>query len=152
MARGGLTALGTRGRGPLSGRAWSAQRHLETRRDVVNRLRRHPVDTFAERHPANSPPRLLLSDISSDIPSSIPSNISADIPATNRNQQQLDFVRKKGVFYGQVSQMTNSSVKRRGFTDKRGLRFPDKRGLRLPDKRGLGFPGQRRGFTDNLKK
>ena len=55
MARGGLTALGTRGRGPLSGRAWSAQRHLETRRDVVNRLRRHPVDTFAERHPANSP-------------------------------------------------------------------------------------------------
>ena len=36
MARGGLTALGTRGRGPRSGRAWSAQSHLETRRDVVN--------------------------------------------------------------------------------------------------------------------
>ena len=32
MARGGLTALGTRGRGPLSGRAWSAQSHSETGR------------------------------------------------------------------------------------------------------------------------
>ena len=31
--------------------------------------------------------------------------------------QQLNFVRKKGVFYGQVSQNANSSVKRRGFTD-----------------------------------
>ena len=108
MARGGLTALGTRGRGPLSGRAWSAQRHLETRRDVVNRLRRHPVDTFAERHPANSPPRLLLSDIPSSIPADIPSDIPSDIPATNQNQQQLDFVRRKGVFYGQVSSKYNS--------------------------------------------
>ena len=58
--------------------------------------------------------------------------------------QQLDFVRRMGVFYGQVSQNANSSVKRRGFTDKRGLS--------LPDKRGLGFPVKRRGFTDNLKK
>ena len=32
MARGGLTALGTRGRGPLSGRAWSARSHSETGR------------------------------------------------------------------------------------------------------------------------
>ena len=32
MARGGLTALGTRGRGPLSGRAWSAQSPSETGR------------------------------------------------------------------------------------------------------------------------
>ena len=32
MVRGGLTALGTRGRGPLSGRAWSAQSHSETGR------------------------------------------------------------------------------------------------------------------------
>ncbi len=32
MARGGLTALGTRGRGPRSGRAWSAQSHSETGR------------------------------------------------------------------------------------------------------------------------
>ena len=38
----------------------------------------------------------------------------------SRNQpehQQLDFVRRKGVFSGQVSQNANSSVKRRGFTD-----------------------------------
>ena len=32
MARGGLTALGTRGRGPRSGRAWSAQSLSETGR------------------------------------------------------------------------------------------------------------------------
>ena len=32
MARGGLTALGTRGRGPRSGRAWSAQSPSETGR------------------------------------------------------------------------------------------------------------------------
>ena len=32
MALGGLTALGTRGRGPLSGRAWSAQSPSETGR------------------------------------------------------------------------------------------------------------------------
>ena len=32
MARGGLTALGTRGRDPRSGRAWSAQSHSETGR------------------------------------------------------------------------------------------------------------------------
>ena len=74
------------------------------RRDVVNKPQLHPVGSFAERHPANSPPRLLLSDI--------PSSIPADIPATNQNQQQLDFVRRKGVFYGQVSQNDNSSVKR----------------------------------------
>lgn len=43
-------------------------------------------------------------------------------------------------------------MKRYGFTDKRGLRLTDKRGLRLTDKRGLGFHGQRRDFTDNLKK
>ena len=32
MARGGLTALGTRGMSPRSGRAWSAQSHSETGR------------------------------------------------------------------------------------------------------------------------
>ena len=134
MARGGLTALGTRGRGPLSGRAWSAQSHSETGRGEP--IAETPSRHFCGKASGQLSPRRLLSNISSDIP--------ADIPATNQNQQQLDFVRRKGVFYGQVSQNANSSVKRYGSTDKRGLS--------LPDNRGLGFPGQRRGFTDNLKK
>ena len=67
------------------------------RRDVVNQPQPHSVGTFAERHPANSPPLLLLSNI----PSSIPS----DIPATNQNQQQLDFVRRKAGFHGQSEKM-----------------------------------------------
>ena len=71
--------------------------------------------------------------------------------------QQLDFVRRKGVFYGQVVRMTNSSVKRRGFPDKRGVGSPgqmrtvvsradadwgltDKRGLRFTDRRSSDFP------------
>ena len=93
MARGGLTALGTRGAREAGG---PGPPRVIPRRDVVNQQQLHPVDTFAERHPANSPPRLLLSDIPSSIPSDIPSDIPADIPATNQNQQQLDFVRKKG--------------------------------------------------------
>ena len=138
MARGGLTALGTRGRGPLSGRAWSAQSHSETGRGEPTA--ETPGRHFCGKTSGQLSPLRLLSDISSDIPSSIPSNISADIPATNRNQQQLDFVRKKGVFYGQVSQNANSSVKRRGFPDKLGLRFTDRHSLDFPDTCHLDFP------------
>ena len=54
--------------------------------------------------------------------------------------QQLDFVRRKGVFYGQVSQNANSSVKRQGFPDKRGLRFTDRRSSDFPDTCHLDFP------------
>ncbi len=71
--------------------------------------------------------------------------------------QQLNFVRRKGVFSGQVSQNANSSVKRQGFPDKRGVRSPgqmrtvvfqtdtdrgltDKRGLRFTDRRSSDFP------------
>ena len=142
MARGELTALGTRGRGPRSGRAWSAPRQSETGRGEPTA--ETPSRHFCGKTSGQLSPRRLLSNISSDIPSSILSDIPSNFPATNRNQQQLDFVRRKGAFYGQVSQNDNSSVKRYGFTDKRELR--------LPDKRGLGFPGQMRGFTDNLKK
>ena len=153
MARGGLTALGTRGRGPRSGRAWSAQRHSETERGETTTTT--PGRLFCGKTSDQLSPRRLLSNILSDILSDIPSNI----PATNRNQQQLDFVRRKGVFYGQVSQNDNSSVKRYGFTDKRELRLPDKRGLGFPgqmrtgvSRTNAGFHGQMRGFTDNLKK
>ena len=71
--------------------------------------------------------------------------------------QQLDFIRRKGVFYGQVVRMTNSSVRRRGFPDKRVVvssrqirtvvsrtdadcGFTDKHGLRFTDRRSSDFP------------
>ena len=71
--------------------------------------------------------------------------------------QQLDFVRRKGVFYGQVVRMTNSSVKRRDSTDKRGVGssrqirtmvsrtdadcgLTDKLGLRFTDRCSSDFP------------
>ena len=71
--------------------------------------------------------------------------------------QQLDFVRRKGAFYGQVSQNANSSVKRQGFPDKRGVESPgqmrtvvfqtdtdrgltDKLGLKFTDRHSLDFP------------
>ena len=92
MARGGLTALGTRGRGPLSGRAWSAQSPSETGRGEPTTAT--PGRHFCGKASGQLSPRRLLSNISS--------NIHSDIPTTNRNQQQLDFVRRKGVFHGQV--------------------------------------------------
>ena len=98
MARGGLTALGTRGRGPRSGRAWSAQSHSETGRGEPTTAT--PGRHFCGKASGQPSPLRLLSNISS--------NIHSDIPTTNRNQQQLDFVRRKGVFYGQVSQNANS--------------------------------------------
>ena len=88
MARGGLTALGTRGRGPRSGRAWSAPSHSETVRGETTTTT--PGRLFCGKTSGQLSPRRLLS------------NISSDIPSTNRNQQQLDFVRRKGVFYGQT--------------------------------------------------
>ena len=110
MAWGGLTALGTRGRGPRSGRAWSAQSHSETGRGEPT---------------AETPGRHFCGKTSGQLsPRRLSSNIPSDIPSTNRNQQQLVFVRRKGVFYGQVSQMTNSSVKRWGFTDKTWTEAP----------------------------
>ena len=77
--------------------------------------------------------------------------------ATNRNQQQLDFVRKKGVFYGQVSQIDQLIRKKAGFsgqtrgmvlqtdadcglTDKLGLKFTDRHSLVFPDTCHLDFP------------
>ena len=53
IARGGLTALGTRGRGPRAGGPGTPR--VLPRRDVVNKTQLHPVGSFAERHPANSP-------------------------------------------------------------------------------------------------
>ena len=52
MARGGLTALGTRGAREAGG---PGPPRVLPRRDVVNQPQLLPVGSFAERHPANSP-------------------------------------------------------------------------------------------------
>ena len=66
-------------------------------------------------------------------------------------------VREKAGFHGQVVKLTNSSLKRLGFPDKRGVGspgqtrtvvsrteadygLPDKRGLRFTDRRSSDFP------------
>ena len=92
-----------------------------------------------------------------DILPTLPSATSLSKSLRQPKHQQLDFVRRNGVFYGQVVRMTNSSVKRQGFPDKRGVRSPrqmrtvvfqtdtdcgltDKRGLRFTDRRSSDFP------------
>ncbi len=106
MARGGLTALGTRGRGPRSGRAWSAQRHLETRRDVVNKTQLHPVDTFAERHPANQPTATSLKHSlrhSHNQPKTSTTRFRPEKGGVLRtSKSKCQFIRKKAGFHGQT--------------------------------------------------
>ena len=92
-----------------------------------------------------------------DILPTLPSATFLSKSLRQPKHQQLDFVRRNGVFSGQVVRMTNSSVKRRGFPDKRGVRSPgqmrtvvlqtdadcgltDKRGLRFTDRRSSDFP------------
>ena len=74
------------------------------RRDVVNQQQLHPVGSFAERHPANSP----HGDFSQQIPK------ATKTPATR-------FCPEKGGVLRTSCQNDNSSVKRQGFTDKRGV-------------------------------
>ena len=105
MTRGGLTALGTRGRGPRAGGPGPPR--VLPRRDVVNQPQIHPVGSFAERHPANSP----HGDFSQQIPK------ATKTPATR-------FCPEKGGVLRTSCQNDNSSVKRQGFTDKRGVGSP----------------------------
>ena len=53
MARGGLTALVLEGGAREAGGPGPPR--VLPRRDVVNKTQLHPVGSFAERHPANSP-------------------------------------------------------------------------------------------------
>ena len=140
MARGGLTALGTRGRGPLSGRAWSAQRHLETRRDVVNQPQLHPVGSFAERHPANSP----HGDFSQQIPNATKTPTTRFCPekggVLRTSESKCQLIRKKAGFSGQTRGRVFQTDADCGLTDKLGLKFTDRHRLDFPDTCHLDFP------------
>ena len=57
--------------------------------------------------------------------------------------QQLDFVRRKGVFYGQTRGRVSRTDADCGLTDKRGLRFTDRRSSDFPDTCHLDFPDTR---------
>ena len=112
---------------------------------MVNQPQLHPVGSFAERHPANSP----HGDFSQTFTPTFPQ------PTENISNSILSG--ERGRFTDKVSQNANSSVKRQGFPDKRGVESPgqmrtvvfqtdtdrgltDKRGLRFTDRRSLDFP------------
>ena len=72
------------------------------RRDVVNQQQLHPVGSFAERHPANSP----LGDFSQQIPKATKTPTTRFCPEkggvlrTSKSKCQL--IRKKAGFHGQT--------------------------------------------------
>ena len=100
MARGGLTALGTRGRGPRAGGPGPPR--VLPRRDVVNQPHLHPVSSFAERHPANSP----HGDFSQQIPKATKTPATRFCPEKGRilrtSESKYQFIRKKAGFSGQT--------------------------------------------------
>ena len=109
------------------------------RRDVVNQQQLHPVGSFAERHPANSP--------HGDFPQQIPK--ATKTPATrfcpgkgrvSRTSCQIDqLIRKKAGFSGQTRGRVFQTDADCGLTDKRCLRFTDRRSLDFPDTCHLDF-------------
>ncbi len=141
MARGGLTALGTRGRGPRAGGPGPPR--VIPRRDVVNQPQLHPVDTFAERHPANSP----HGDFSLQIPKATKTPATRFCPEKGRilrtSKSKCQFIRKKAGFSGQTRGRVFQTDADCGLTNKLGLRFTDRRSLDFPDTCHLDFPDTR---------
>ena len=113
------------------------------RRDVVNKTQLHPVGTFAERHPANSP----HGDFSQQIPKATKTPATRFCPEKGgvlRTSCQNDqFIRKKAGFYGQTRGRVPRTDADYGLTDKRGLRFTDRHSLDFPDTCHLDFPDTR---------
>lgn len=110
------------------------------RRDVANKPQLHPVGSFAERHPANSP----HGDFSLQIPKATKTPATRFCPEKGgvlRTSCQNDqFIRKKAGFYGQTRGRVSRTDADCGLTDKRGLRFTDRRSSDFPDTRYLNFP------------
>ena len=118
---------------------------------MVNQPQLHPVGSFAEKHPANSP----HGDFSQQIPKATKTPATRFCPEKGgvfRTSCQNDqFIRKKAGFSGQtlgrVSGQTRTVISRAdadcGLTDKRGLRFTDRRSLDFPDTCHLDFRGTR---------
>ena len=97
MARGGLTALVLEGGAREAGGPGPPR--VLPRRDVVNKTQLHPVGSFAERHPANSP----HGDFSQQIPK------ATKTPATRFCPE------KGGVLRTSCSQMTNYNQERQSY-------------------------------------
>ena len=119
MARGGLTALGTRGRGPRAGGPGPPR--VIPRRDVVNQPQLHPVGSFAERHPANSP----LGDFSQQIPKATKTSATRFCPekggVLRTSKSKCQFIRKKAGFSGQTRGRVSRTDADCGLPDRRGL-------------------------------
>lgn len=107
---------------------------------MVNQPQLHPVGSFAERHPANSP----HGDFSQQIPKATKTPATRFCPEKGvvlRTSCQNDqFIRKKAGFYGQTRGRVFQTDTDYGLTDKLGLRFTDRRSLDFPETRHLNFP------------
>ena len=72
------------------------------RRDVVNKPQLHPVGSFAERHPANSP----HGDFSQQIPKATETPATRFCPekggVLRTSKSKCQFIRKKAGFHGQT--------------------------------------------------
>ena len=75
------------------------------RRDVVNQPQLHPVGSFAERHPANSP----HGDFSQQIPKATKTPATRFCPekrgVLRTSKSKCQFIRKKAGFHGQSEKM-----------------------------------------------
>ena len=91
------------------------------RRDVVNKTQLHPVGTFAERHPANSP----LGDFSQQIPKATKTPATRFCPEKGgvfrTSESKYQFIRKKAVFSGQTRGKVSLTDADCGLPDRRGL-------------------------------
>ncbi len=110
---------------------------------MVNQPQPHPVGSFAERHPANSP----HGDFSLQIPKATKTPATRFCPEKGgvlRTSCQNDqFIRKKAGFHGRTRGRVSRTEVDCGLTDKRGLRFTDRRSLDFPDTCHLDFPDTR---------
>ena len=109
----------------------------------MNQPQLHPVGSFAEKHPANSP----HGDFSQQIPKATKTSATRFCPEkwgvlrTSKSKCQL--IRKKAGFSGQTRDRVSQTDADCGLTDKRGLRFTDQRSSDFPDTCHLDFPDTR---------
>ena len=110
---------------------------------MVNQPQLHPVGSFAERHPANSP----HGDFSQQIPKATKTPATRFYPekggVLRTSCQNNQFIRKKAGFYGRTWGKVSRTDADCGLTDKRGLRFTDRRSSDFPDTCHLDFPDTR---------
>ena len=110
---------------------------------MLNQPHLHPVGSFAERHPANSP----HGDFSQQIPKATKTPATRFCPEKGgvfrTSKSKYQFIRKKAGFSGQTRGKVSRTDADCGLTDKRGLRFTDRRCSDFPDTCHLDFPDTR---------